>query len=151
MLPIEQRLETECRTQALAKSPELGILRLLKNALQQAQITARGTGKELTEADGMQVLRKEYKKRIEAAEMYEKAGRPELAIKEKAEAEIVLRYLPPAPNEEQVLIKAKELALSLNLSGQSSIGKLTKALIEDFGSGLDGQMASRVAKQVLGV
>ena len=53
--------------------------------------------------------------------MYEK-DRPELAIKEKLKPKLFC-VLPPALNEEQVLIKAKELALSLNLSGPlSSIG-----------------------------
>lgn len=151
MITLEQRLETESIALARAKSPELGVFRLLRNALQQAQIAARGTGKEMSEDDALQVMRREYKKRVEATTMYEQAGRNELAVKERFEAEIIARFLPTAPSEEQVLTKAKELVVGLSVSGPAGIGPLTKLLLQSFGSALDGQTASRIARQVLEV
>ena len=50
----------------------------------------------------MDVLRKAIKKRRESVEMYDKAGRVDLADKERAEAAALEKYLPPAVSDEEI-------------------------------------------------
>jgi uncharacterized protein YqeY len=70
-------------------------LRMMNAAIKNADIEARGQGKEpLNEADLMSLFQKMIKQRQESAELYEKGGRAELAQQEKGEIEIISAYLP---------------------------------------------------------
>ena len=65
-------------------------LRLMNAAIKNADIEARGQGKEpLNEADLMSLFQKMIKQRQESADLYDKGGRPELAAQERAEIEII--------------------------------------------------------------
>src|SRR5207244_3692767 len=70
-------------------------LRMMNAAIKNADIEARGQGKEpLAEPDLMSLFQKMIKQRQESAELYDKGGRPELAAAERAEIEIIQGYLP---------------------------------------------------------
>ena len=70
-------------------------LRMMNAAIKNADIEARGQGKEpLNEADLMSLFQKMIKQRQESAELYDKGGRPELAAQENGEIEIITSYLP---------------------------------------------------------
>jgi uncharacterized protein YqeY len=75
------------------RSEEVGVLRLLKSALDNARIDK---GEELDEADCLKTLEKEAKQRRESIESYQQAGRTEKAEAEQAELGIIERYLPEA-------------------------------------------------------
>lgn len=149
MTQLEQQLETDLKEAMRSRAPEVGVLRLLLAALKNEQI-ARGPKVELKELDVLAVLRRELKKRQEAAKLYEQGGRLELAQAETHEAEVVSRYLPPPPSREEVLRIAHELQISLGLSGSKAMGQLTKAVLEHFAGAAQGQVVSQVVKEVLG-
>src|SRR5215468_7011802 len=70
-------------------------LRLINAAFKNADIEARGQGKEALADDALHgVLQKMIKQRQESAELYDKGGRPELAAQEREEIEIITSYLP---------------------------------------------------------
>lgn len=71
---------------------------------------AKGKDKELKEEDVTAVIRREAKKRREAAEIYKEAGRAELAEKEEKELEIIKEYLPPEMSGEEILSIIEEAA-----------------------------------------
>lgn len=87
---IEQDLRT-----AMKKRDRLRVstLRMLLAALKNEQIAKR---RLLSEAEEIQVLQKEVKKRQEAIEWYKRGGRQELAERETKETEVVKEYLPKA-------------------------------------------------------
>ena len=68
-------------------------LRGLKAALQNAQVAKGNVHEELPETEALNVVRKLIKQREEAREIYEKAGRAELAAAEKAQAEVLAKLL----------------------------------------------------------
>ena len=69
-------------------------LRMLNAAFKNADIEARGQGKQPPgEAELLSLCQKQIKQRQEAAELYDKGGRPELAAQERAEIEIITSYL----------------------------------------------------------
>src|SRR5215510_8874214 len=70
-------------------------LRLCNAAIKNADIEARGQGKEAPGDDAVAgVMQKMIKQRQESAELYDKGGRPELAAQEREEVEIISAYLP---------------------------------------------------------
>jgi uncharacterized protein YqeY len=72
----------------------LGALRMIKTALQKHQIDSM---KPLDEQTELQVLNMLVKQRREAADMFRKGDRPELADKEEAELKLIESYMPSAP------------------------------------------------------
>lgn len=146
MTEIEQRLEADVVTAARARAAGLTTLRSLRAALKNEAIAKRA---ELTSADVVTILRRELKRRQEAARLYEEGGRAELAHNEKIEAELIQRYLPQAPSAEDVATTAVRLKTEMGLEGAKAIGQLTKAILEHYGGTADGQSASSAARAAL--
>lgn len=76
-------------------------LRMTLSAITSAEVAGE-TARELDEAEVLKVLAKEAKKRAESAEAFDAAGRKELADKERAEAEVLARYLPAQLSDAEV-------------------------------------------------
>src|SRR5208283_521694 len=77
----------------------LSALRMIKAALMKLKVDSP---KPLDEAAEMQVLKQLIKQRIDAAEMFRKAGRVEQAEKEEAEKKLIESYLPAAATEQEI-------------------------------------------------
>src|SRR6202163_2008527 len=77
----------------------LGALRMIKAALQKHQIDSM---KPLDEQTELQLLSMLIKQRREAADMFRKGDRPELADKEEAELKLIESYMPSAPTDAEV-------------------------------------------------
>ncbi len=146
MTEIQQRLDSDVAAAARARAAGLTTLRSLRAALQNEAIAKRT---ELASADVTAVLRRELKRRQDAAKLYLEGGRPELADKEAAEAELIRNYLPPAPPAGELEATAKRLRSELGLAGPQGIGQLTKAVIEHYQGAADGQSASAAARAAL--
>ena len=95
------------------------------------------------------VIAKEIKRRLEAAELYRKGGRPELADQEEAEATILRGYLPQMLSAEELRPAIRALIAELGLSGPSAMGKLMPALMQRFQGRADGRLLSQLARELL--
>src|SRR3954454_14912696 len=96
-MDFQTRIDNDLKDAMKAREAErLGVLRMLKSALKMASIEQGGAEARLDDAAALAVVRKELKKRQDAIEGFEKGNRPELAAKEKSEAEILQAYLPQA-------------------------------------------------------
>lgn len=146
---ISQKIEQAMKLAALARRDDLMTLRLLKAALQNEAIALRGKGKSLSNSDELAVLRRELKRRREAVQVYETNGRPELGAKEKAEAEIIARYLPELPTTADVEQVIRRLQAELGLSGPAATGQLIKAVMNHYQGAADGQIVSQLVRQIL--
>ncbi|HVB60852.1 MAG TPA: GatB/YqeY domain-containing protein [Ktedonobacteraceae bacterium] len=97
--PIEQRLRQDIvEAQRARDQVRLDTLRMALGAIHNLEVARTDRknadfGKPLTGVDCTQVLEQEVKKRRQAIEAYQKAGRPELVEKEQREADILLTYL----------------------------------------------------------
>ena len=124
-------------------------LRMLRAAITNAEV-AGAEAIELTDDQTIAVLQSEAKKRAEAAEVYEQAGRAESAAKERAELVVIERYLPAAMSDAELqAIVAEELAAAAasGAEGQRAMGQVIKAVRERVGAAADG---SRIAAMVKG-
>jgi uncharacterized protein len=95
------------------------------------------------------VIAKEIKRRHEAAEMYHKGGRAELAAKEEAEVTVLQAYLPTMLSEEELRPQVEALITELGLSGPASMGKLMPVLLERFKGRAEGRTLSQLARDLL--
>ena len=78
----------------------LDTVRMIKAALQRFLVD--NPGKPLDEQIELQILNTLVKQRREAADMFRKGNRPELADKEEAELKLIEAYMPPAPTEAEI-------------------------------------------------
>lgn len=92
------------------------------------------------------VLRKAIKKRRESVEMYDKAGRTDLADKERAEAAALETYLPPAVSDEE-LRAAVRAAIA---GGANQIGAVMGKVLPQFKGRAEGGTINAIAREELG-
>jgi len=102
--------------------------------------------RDLTDDDVVEVLRKAIKRRRESVEMYQQAGREELAAVEHREATALETWLPAAPTEAEMRVVARE-AID---AGAAALGAVMGALMKSFKGKADGAVLNRIAREELG-
>jgi uncharacterized protein YqeY len=104
-------------------------LRMVLSAITKEEVAGK-EARELTDEDVLGVLTSESKKRREAAEAFEGAGRTEQAAKERAEAEVIAGYLPEQLSEDEIaaLVSATIEDLGVRQDGIRAMGRVMGAL-----------------------
>jgi uncharacterized protein YqeY len=136
-------------TQAMKAREEarLGALRMVKAALKKHEIDAM---KPLDEATEMQILKMLVKQRNEAAEMFRKGGRPELAEKEEAELRLIESFLPAAPTSEEMEAAILAALAETGLTSLKQMGLVMKAAQAKLaGKRVDGKVLSDMVRSRL--
>jgi len=128
----------------------VGTLRMMNAAIKNADIAARGEGKEpLNEADLMSLFQKMIKQRQESAELYDKGARPELAGAERAEIEIITAYLPQQMSDVEAGSAIAAVLQEINAETMKDMGRAMAALKERFAGKMDFGKASGKIKELL--
>ena len=123
-----------------------GALRTLFAKLKDKQINTR---KDLTEKECISVIKTLVKQRQESIEMYEKAGREGLAIKEKLELDILSVYLPEMMDEGETRKLVEAVITETNAKGLSDLGKVMPIVMQKGGSKIDGKIANQILRELL--
>ena len=125
-------------------------LRMMNAAIKNADIEARGQGKEpLNEADLMSLFQKMIKQRQESAELYDKGGRAELAAAERTEIDIISAYLPKQMSDAEAGSAISSLLQEINAETMKDMGRAMAALKERFAGKMDFSKASGKIKELL--
>jgi uncharacterized protein YqeY len=124
-------------------------LRLINAAIKNAEIEARGSGKELGEDSLLSLLQKMIKQRQESAELYDKGGRPELAAQERTEIAIISGYLPQQMSDIEAGTAIQALVHEINAQSLKDMGRTMAALKERFAGKMDFAKASAKLKELL--
>lgn len=143
-----ERLPHEIKAAMLARdSNRLGTLRLLKSAIGYAQIERKN--ENLSDADLIAIVQKEIKKRRDAIEQYEIAGRLDSAAKEKSEMTVLESFLPPplSPAELEQMVRAAILAVGA--TDKKSMGPVIKAVQAQAAGRADGKTISALVGTLL--
>lgn len=127
-------------------SVRVSTLRLLSNSLHNEEIAKQ---RKLTGEEELVIVRRELKRREEAAEAYEKGGRPESAEKEKQEAEILKEFLPAQMSEEKLSELVNQLISELGASSQTDFGKVMGAAVAKVKGKADGKSVAEVIRKRL--
>jgi uncharacterized protein len=120
----------------------VGALRLVLSTLQLA-------AKE-GEDDEVAVLRRERKRRLDAAEQYREGGRADLAEQEEGEAEMIAAYLPAELSDEELEAIVAEAVAESGASGAKDMGKAMAIAMPKVGGRADGKRVSAKVREALG-
>ena len=126
-------------------------IRMVLSAVQVASV-AGDEAAELTDAEITAVLRSEAKRRSEAAELYENAGRTEQAASERNELLVIEAYLPAAMDDATLQgIVDEEIAAAreAGAEGPKAMGQVIKAVKDRVGDGADGGRIAGAVKASL--
>lgn len=145
---IADRLSEEIRKAMKAGDrTRLQTLRLLATSVRNREVEL---GRDLTEEDLVVVATREVKRRKEAAEAYERGGRPELAEKERAEEAVLEAYLPEQLTEEEIRAAVEEAIAATGASGPGDLGKVMGRVMGRLKARVDGSEVNRLVRERLG-
>jgi uncharacterized protein YqeY len=127
---------------------KLSTVRMIKTALQKA--TVADPSKPLTEAAEQQLLKSLVKQRIDAADMFRKGGREELAVKEESERAIIESYLPASASDEDIDAAIAAAMAETGANSAKQMGLVIKAAQAKLaGKTVDGKSLSEKVKAKL--
>lgn len=124
----------------------LATLRMLSASVKNREVEL---GHDLTEEEFVEVVGREVKRRKEAAEAYESAGRPELEERERAEQAILEVYLPEQLPEEELVKIVEEAITATGAAGPKEVGKVMAHVMARYKGQVDGSTVSRLARERL--
>ena len=119
----------------------VGALRLVLSELQKAHKDGND--------DELAVLRRERKRRLEAAEQFRGGGRPELAEQEEAEARLIEGYLPAELDDAELESIVTAAIAETGASDPKDMGQVMKAVMARAGGRADGKRASAKVREAL--
>lgn len=122
------------------------VIRTLLSAIKQVEIDTR---KELTADDTFGILQKEAKKRRESIDEMEKAGRTDLADKEKFELALIEEFLPRQLSRDEIAILVRESIAQTGVTSAKEMGKLMGALMPKVKGLADGKLVNEVVRELL--
>lgn len=128
-------------------------LRMVLTAISKAEVAGKEL-RTLSDDEVVGVIRSELGKRREAAGIYDDAGRTELANRERAEAKVLAKYLPPELDDQTLrAVIAEEVARSSEggVSGPKAMGAVIKAVRARVGAQAEGSRIAAEVRSALGV
>lgn len=149
MTTLKERLTSDMRT-AMKGRDELttSTLRMVLAAVGMAEVAGKAK-RELSDEEVLGVLAKEAKKRVEAAQAFADAGRAEQADKERAEEEILARYLPKQLSDAEIEELVSKVLGAGDFTGKGAMGPAMKAAqAEAAGRADGGKLAAEVRRQL---
>jgi uncharacterized protein YqeY len=141
-MTVLEQVQDDVRTAMKARDRErASALRLIVDVLQQDAKLGKG--------DEVAVLQRERKKRVEAAEAYEGAGRSEQAASERFEAGLIEAYLPQQLSDGELAELVEGAIAETGASEQRQMGQVMSALMPKVGGRADGKRVSAAVRQKL--
>ena len=152
MAELKDRVRADL-TAAMKSRDELraSTLRLLLTAVTNAEVAGK-QARELSDDEVTAVIVSEAKKRREAAEAFDSAGRPELADKERAEAQILADYLPEqlSPDEVSRIVSEAIAAAGVGGEGMRAMGRVMGMVQPQVRGRADGAAVAAEVRRQLG-
>ena len=142
-MTVTEQLRTDINAALKAGERErAGALRLVLSELQKA-------AKDGSD-DEQAVLRRERKRRLEAADQFRGGGRPELADKEEAEAGLIEGYLPAELGDAELQALVDEAISQTGASDPKEMGQVMKVVMAQAAGRADGKRVSQRVREALG-
>ena len=137
-------------TEAIRSSDKVvsGTIRMVLTAITNEEVSGK-EARVLTEDEIITVLSREAKKRREAAEEFAKANRPDKSAEEKAEGEVIAKYLPAQLSEDDIKKMIAAAVASTGAAGPGDMGKVMGAIKGQIAGKADGSMVSSLVKAAL--
>ena len=147
-MSIVERIQNDQKSALKAgEKDRLSALRLLSSELKNRRIEL---GRDLTDEDAIEVLMKALKQRRESEEQHAKGGRPELAAREAAEAEVIRGYLPAQLSDEQLDALVDAAIAEAGATSMKDMGAVMGRLMPKLKGRAEGAVVSARVKERLG-
>jgi len=151
-MSFQALIDQDIKKAMLAReTAKLGVLRMLKSALMNANIEKHGAGGVLDDADALVIVRKEIKKRHDSVESFEKGGRPEMAENERQEIGFLTAYLPQALTAAEVAEIVRAAIAETGATSRREMGAVMKIVSAKADGKADGRTLSAEVQKQLGV
>jgi uncharacterized protein len=141
-MPLLEQIQDDVR--AAMKAGEKGRVRALRLVASELQKAAKEG-----QADEVDVLQRERKRRLEAAEAYRDGGRQELAADEELEAEIISAYLPEPLSDAELGAIVGDAVAESGASSPQEMGKVMSLVMPQVKGRADGKRVSAAVKEKL--
>ena len=140
-------IETELRDARLARDDaRRDALALLLNALRGAEKELQRT---LSEDESLQVLQRERKKRVEAMEAFDKAGREEQADREEFELDVIEEFTPDPLTEEELEEIVDDVIAEVGATSLRDLGRVMADVMPQVSGRADGSTVSQLVREKL--
>lgn len=147
---LKQQLQSDLKAAMLSgDKPRVEALKMLKTAITYKEVELGNRDSGLTDEQIIEVFIKESKKRADAAQMYEDAGRTEQAAGERFEQELISSYLPTQASDEEVQAAINEVVADLANPSLQQMGQVIGAVKAKLDQSADGARIARLVKQKL--
>ena len=146
---LKETLKTDL-TEAIRSSDKVvsGTIRMVLTAITNEEVSGK-EARVLSDDEIITVLSREAKKRREAAEEFAKAGRAEKAEEEKAEGEVIAKYLPAQLSEADIKALIAAAVASTGAAGPADMGKVMGAIKPQIAGKADGSLVLSLVKAAL--
>ena len=146
-MSITAQIQSDMSAAAKAQDRDrVAALRLVIDALQKEAKQARG---DLDEQAEIAVLKRERKRRAEAAEAYRKGGREEAAAAEEGEAALIDAYLPAQISDDELQALVADALAETGAQSPKEMGKVMSAVMAKAAGRADGRRVSELVKERL--
>ena len=159
---LKDKIKSDFKEAFKAKDQvKLSVLKMVNSEIGNAEINKRAklikSGQTeniealsaLNDEEILQVVGREVKKRKDSIEAFEKAGRAELAEKEKAELAALMAYMPEQLSEVAIRDLAKKAVEQANAKGEKEIGKVMAILAPQVKGKADGALVNKIVRELL--
>jgi uncharacterized protein YqeY len=148
-MSIKETLQKDL-TEAIRGRNEItsGTIRMVLTAITNEEVAGK-EARVLSDDEVITVLSREAKKRREASEAFEAAGRADKAALEKSEGEVIAHYLPAQLSEADIAAIIAEAIASTGAAGPADMGKVMGAVKPKIAGKADGGVVSALVKAAL--
>lgn len=148
---MRERFSSELKAAMKAgEKRRVDTIRMITAGLKDKDIEARGQGKTVSDEDILALLQKMVKSRKESQEIYEKAGRTDLATQESEEIAIIQSFLPQQLSDSETEAAIIAAIAETGAASIKDMGKVVGALKGKYAGRMDFAKASALVKGKLG-
>jgi len=146
-MSLIEEIEGELKDAMLARDAgRRDALRLILNALKGSQKELR---RPLSEEEELQVLQRERKRRVEAAEAFRSGGRDEQADQEENELEILEEFMPEPLSEDEVEEIVDDVIAEVGATSMADLGRVMADVMPQIAGRADGSQVSQIVREKL--
>jgi uncharacterized protein YqeY len=148
-MPLNDQVSADIAAAMKARdASRLSALRMLKAAVMNKSVEK---GRDLDDAEVLQVVASLVKQRRDSIEQFEKAGRADLVAKESSELAVLQSYLPPSATPEEINAAVAEAVAETGATSAKDLGKVMKAVMPKLaGKNADGKAVNEAVRRTLG-
>ena len=146
-MSLIEEIEDELRDAMRARDAERrDALRLILNSLKN---TEKELQRPLTEEEELQVLQRERKRRLEAAEAFRAGGRDEQAAAEETELEILEEFMPEPLSEDEIEEIVDDVIAEVGATSMADLGRVMADVMPQVAGRADGSQVSQIVREKL--